>query len=145
MNTRSSYDILDEVARPVALLPAYFRWVGGAVAVAGTVAFVLLVARGAVVLGKFAGGTATMVGLALAAFSREPTEDELTRKLRLESAYWAVMTGISMLVGANTIAFFVDGSADFYTGTGLMCAVLGFFLVRFHSARRDLRPSDTEA
>lgn len=93
----------------------------------------------------FAGGTATMVGLALAAFSQAPKEDELTRKLRLGSVYRAVMTGIGMLMGGNTIAFFMDGSADFYRGTALMCAVLCFFLGRFHSARRDLRPDTSEA
>lgn len=145
MDTRSSYDILDEVGRPVALLSPRFRWIGGAVALGGAVLFLVLIVEGATVWAKFAGGTATMVGLAGAAFSQEPSEDELTRKLRLESAYWAVMTGISMLVGTNAIAFVVDGQADFYTGTGLMCAVLCFYLVRFHSALRDLRPTDADA
>jgi hypothetical protein len=145
MNTRSSYNILDEVGRPVALLPPYFRWGGGAVAIAGVAAFLGLVASGSVVLGTFVGGTTTMMGLAGTAFSREPVEDELTRKLRLESAYWAIMVGVSMLMGANTIAFFVDGQADFYNGTGLMCAVLAFYLVRFHSALRSLRTDATEA
>jgi len=145
MSTRSSYDLLNEVARPVALLPSLFRWVGGGVALAGAVTFVVLVAGGSTVLGMFVGGTATMVGLATAAFSQEPVEDELTRKLRLESAYWALMVGISMLVGANTIAFFVDGSADFYNGTGLMCAVLAFYLVRFHTALRSLRTDAPDA
>ncbi len=145
MSTRSSYEILDEVGRPVALLPPSFRWGGGAVAVVGAGIFLALAARGSVVLGTFVGGTATMVGLAGAAFSREPVEDELTRKLRLESAYWALMVAVSMLVGANTIAFFVDGQADVYTGTGGMCAVLAFYLVRFHSALRSLRTDGPEA
>jgi hypothetical protein len=145
MRTRSSYDILDEVGRPVALLPSSFRWGGGAVAILGAGFFLVLVAGGAGVLGTFVGGTTTLVGLATAAFSQEPVEDELTRKLRLESAYWAIMVGISLLVGANTIAFFVDGRADFYTGTGLMCAVLAFYLVRFHSALRSLRTDNAEA
>ena len=144
MSTRSSYDILDEVGRPVALLPPYVRWIGGGGALVGGIAFVVLVGSGLEEMGTFVGGTTTMMGLAGAAFSRQPVEDELTRKLRLESTYWAIMVGVSLLVGANTIAFFVGGQADFYSGTGLMCAVLAFYLTRFHSALHSLQTEAAE-
>lgn len=141
MAFRSAFDELDELGRPISLLPSPYRWVGAGVAVFGASAFVVLVSVGYVAWGQYAGGTITMLGLAISAFSREPTEDELTRKLRLEAAYWSIMVGIFMLMGANTMAFVIDGVADFFTGTALMCAILGYYLVRFHSARRSLGTS----
>ena len=93
-------------------------------------------------LASYAGGMATMLGLALAVFSRERNEDELTRKLRLEAAYWAGMIGVGLLVGINTGSFLLRGDADLYGGTGLMIALLCFHLAKFHSARRKLQKEE---
>lgn len=144
MNTRSSYELLDEVGRPAGLLPPAYRWVGGAVAVLGATAFVILVTLAFVPLGKYVGGLTTMMGLAIWAFSQEPNEDEMTRKLRLESAFWAMMVGVSMLVGANSFSYWFEGQPELFPGTGVMCAILGFYLAMFHGVLRRLRTEQTD-
>jgi len=142
MSTRSDYDELDELARPGNLFAPTFRWLGGGLAGAGAVAVLAWAEAGRLVLAEHVGGTLVLLGLAVAAFSQEPTEDELTRKLRLESSHMALIFGISFLTTGNLLVGAFGSFAFLSSGTVALGATLCFYLVRFHTALRSLRPSN---